>query len=144
MKLFLWQIPFASISEHKEQIEKAEEKERLRKEKEEKLKKEAEEKAGEEKSKANEEDVRHINEAGKYSDVEDNAVASNHDKIGVLDDSPADQVWLYLLFILRNLTVHQNVLYWKFCSNFEYITLVFSCQYDIALCIWFSCYFINP
>ncbi|XP_061360355.1 glucosidase 2 subunit beta [Gastrolobium bilobum] len=79
------------LKEHKEQIEKEEEKERLQKEKEDKQKKESEEKANEGKIKADEEDMGHKNEAGKHSDVEDNTVASNHDKIGILEDSPADQ-----------------------------------------------------
>ncbi|KAK7362466.1 hypothetical protein VNO77_04580 [Canavalia gladiata] len=77
------------LKEHKEQIEKAEEKERLQKEKEEKQKKESE-KTNEEKLKADE-DMGHSNEAGKHSDAEDSAVASNHDKIGNLEGSPADQ-----------------------------------------------------
>ncbi|TKY58954.1 Glucosidase 2 subunit beta [Spatholobus suberectus] len=78
------------LKDHKEQIEKAEEKERLQKEKEEKEKKESEEKANEAKDKADE-DTGHRNEAGKHSDVEDNAVENNHDKIENLEGSAADQ-----------------------------------------------------
>ena len=76
--------------ELKEQIEKAEERERLQKEKEEKERKEAEEKATGEKSvierEANEGQI----EEKIYNEVKD--VESAHDEIGVLDDSPADQV----------------------------------------------------
>ncbi|KAG5023631.1 Glucosidase 2 subunit beta [Glycine max] len=78
------------LKDHKEQIEKAEEKERLQKEKEEKQKKESEEKANEAKDKADE-DTGHRNEAEKHSDVEDNSVENNHDKIENLEGSPADQ-----------------------------------------------------
>ncbi|KAK7251950.1 hypothetical protein RIF29_35579 [Crotalaria pallida] len=80
------------LKEHKEQIEKAEEKERLQKEKEEKLKKEAEEKANGENSKADESDTGNSDEAGKHLDAKENDDASNHDKVGTLDDSSADQV----------------------------------------------------
>ncbi|GFZ18135.1 calmodulin-binding protein [Actinidia rufa] len=68
------------LKEHKEQIEKAEEKERLQKEKEETEKKEAEE-AQREKSKSMEE------VASQGQPVE----SANHDKIGLLEDSPSDQ-----------------------------------------------------
>jgi protein kinase C substrate 80K-H len=76
--------------ELKEQIEKAEERERLQKEKEEKERKEAEEKATGEKSpiqkEANEGQIE------EKIDSEDKDVESAHDEIGVLDDSPAHQV----------------------------------------------------
>ncbi|KAI4336653.1 hypothetical protein L6164_015151 [Bauhinia variegata] len=79
------------LKERKEQIEKAEEKEQLQKEKEEKEKKEAEKKANSGTFKADEEDMGHGNEAGKQSIGEDNAVATNHDNIGLMDDSSRDQ-----------------------------------------------------
>jgi len=94
-----------SIADHKEQIDKAEEKERLQKEKEEKQKKEAEEKGNEKQVKINEEDTGIENEAEKHSDIEDNSAASIHEKIEVQEGSPADQVRLYEPFKLRNLTV---------------------------------------
>lgn len=78
------------LKDHKELIEKAEEKERLQKEKEEKQKKESEEKANEAKDKADE-DMGHRDETGKHSDIEDNVVENNHDKIENLEGSPADQ-----------------------------------------------------
>ncbi|KAK7368317.1 hypothetical protein VNO80_10342 [Phaseolus coccineus] len=78
------------LKDHKEQIEKAEEKERLQKEKEEMQKKESEEKANEAKDKPDE-DMGNRNEAGKHSDVENNDVENNHDKIENLEGSPADQ-----------------------------------------------------
>ncbi|KAK7400705.1 hypothetical protein VNO78_11978 [Psophocarpus tetragonolobus] len=78
------------LKDHKEQIEKAEEKERLQKEKEEKQKKESEEKANEAKDKADQ-DIGHETEAGKHSDVEDNALENNHYKIDNLEGSPSDQ-----------------------------------------------------
>ncbi|KAL9276754.1 hypothetical protein ACSQ67_025767 [Phaseolus vulgaris] len=78
------------LKDHKEQIEKAEEKERLQKEKEEMQKKEFKEKANEAKDKTDE-DMGNRNEAGKHSDVEDNDVENNHDKIENLEGSPADQ-----------------------------------------------------
>lgn len=87
-----------SIADHKEQIDKAEEKERLQKEKEEKQKKEAEEKANEKQVKTNEEDTGIENEAEKHSDIEDNFAASIHEKIEVKEDSPVDQVRLYESF----------------------------------------------
>lgn len=99
--IFFYQTPFASFSDHKEQIEKAEEKERLEKEKEEKQKKEAEEKTDEKNIKADEEDTGHENEAGKQSRVEDNAATSDHDKIEVQDDAPADKVLLCRPFNLQ-------------------------------------------
>ncbi|PSR90279.1 Glucosidase 2 subunit beta like [Actinidia chinensis var. chinensis] len=68
------------LKEHKEQIEKAEEKERLQKEKEETEKKEAEE-AQREKSKSMEE----VPSQGQPMESE------NHDKIGLLENSPSDQ-----------------------------------------------------
>lgn len=104
MEYFLWQIPFAYTTDHKEQIDKAEEEERLQKEKEEKQKKESEEKANEAKDKADE-DTEHRNEAEKHSDIEDNTLENNHDKIENLEGSPADQVWLQLPLRLQNLTV---------------------------------------
>lgn len=116
----LWQTPFIFIAEHKEQIEKAEEKERLQKEKEEKQEKEAEEKANGENFKANEEDMGHRNEAEKHLDVEDNAVASNHDKIGKIDDSSADQVWLYLLLRLQNFILLLSTLIWFLIVNMRW------------------------
>ncbi|CAI8617637.1 unnamed protein product [Vicia faba] len=75
------------LKDHKEQIEKIEEKERLQKEKEEKEKKEAEEKASEKTIKVDEEDTKHEDEAETDSHSEDNTVASNHDKIEVQEDS---------------------------------------------------------
>ncbi|KAG5076337.1 hypothetical protein JHK82_055032 [Glycine max] len=78
------------LKDHKEQIDKAEEEERLQKEKEEKQKRESEEKANEAKDKADE-DTEHRNEAEKHSDIEDNTLENNHDKIENLEGSPADQ-----------------------------------------------------
>ncbi|XP_020238341.1 glucosidase 2 subunit beta [Cajanus cajan] len=78
------------LKDHKELIEKAEEKERLQKEKEEKQKKQSEEKANEAKDTADE-DMGHRDETGKHSDIEDNVVENNHDKIENLEGSPADQ-----------------------------------------------------
>ncbi|MCI33068.1 glucosidase 2 subunit beta-like [Trifolium medium] len=82
------------MADHKEQIDKAEEKERLQKEKEEKQKKEAEEKekANEKNNKADEEDTGLENEAEKHSHIEDDSAASNHAKIEVQEDSPVYQV----------------------------------------------------
>jgi len=54
-------------------------------------KKEFKEKANEAKDKTDE-DMGNRNEAGKHSDVEDNDVENNHDKIENLEGSPADQV----------------------------------------------------
>ena len=82
--LYRWIFCFTHI-EHKEQIEKAEEKERLQKEKEETEKKEAEE-AQREKSKSMEE----VPSQGQPMESE------NHDKIGLLENSPSDQVKLVL------------------------------------------------
>ncbi|WVZ25417.1 hypothetical protein V8G54_003961 [Vigna mungo] len=75
---------------HKEQIEKAEEKERLQKEKEEMQKKESEKKADEIIDKTDE-DMENRNEAGKHSELEDNDVENNQDKIANLEGSHADQ-----------------------------------------------------
>ncbi|BAT74808.1 Glucosidase 2 subunit beta Glucosidase II subunit beta Precursor [Vigna angularis] len=78
------------LKDHKEQIEKAEEKERLQKEKEEMQKKESEKKANETIDKTDE-DMENRNEAGKHSELEDNDVENNHDKIENLEGSHADQ-----------------------------------------------------
>ncbi|XP_004294940.1 PREDICTED: glucosidase 2 subunit beta [Fragaria vesca subsp. vesca] len=75
------------LRERKEQIEKAEEKERLQKEKEEQEKKEAEEKAKQEKTKADEEAKKE-----KFEDIEDGSaeekpIESPHDdNVGTLED----------------------------------------------------------
>lgn len=69
------------LKEHKDQIEKAEEKERLQKEKEEKLKKEAEEKANQEKS---------IEEKAE-SDEGKSTGNAHREEIGTLDDSSSDK-----------------------------------------------------
>ncbi|KAJ4838203.1 hypothetical protein Tsubulata_029612 [Turnera subulata] len=80
------------LKDRKEQIDKAEEKERLQKEKEEKERKEAEEKANTEASKAED-------KANPESELLEDTTGSedahteiiDHDKIGALDDSPKDQ-----------------------------------------------------
>ncbi|KAF2305202.1 hypothetical protein GH714_003014 [Hevea brasiliensis] len=80
------------LKEHREQIEKAEEKERLQKEKEEREKIEAEGKANREKSGVEVEAQQEKGEAMEKSNVGDNPVERvDDDKIGVLDESPLDQ-----------------------------------------------------
>ncbi|KDP21049.1 hypothetical protein JCGZ_21520 [Jatropha curcas] len=80
------------LKERKEQIEKAEEKERQQKEKEEREKKEAEEKANREKNRVEEEAQQEKVLASEKNDVEEKpAEIIDHDKIGVLDDSSLDQ-----------------------------------------------------
>ncbi|KAF2303962.1 hypothetical protein GH714_025307 [Hevea brasiliensis] len=80
------------LKERKEQIEKAEEKERLQKEKEENEKNEAEEKASREKGKVEEEAQQEKGGAMEKANVGDNPAESvDNDKIGVLDDSSLDQ-----------------------------------------------------
>lgn len=84
---------FAFHPERKEEIEKAEEKERLLKEREEKEKKEAEEKANEENNKAEQETNQEIGKAEEKTYSDEKATESLHDdEIGVLEDSPPDQV----------------------------------------------------
>ncbi|XP_057997146.1 glucosidase 2 subunit beta isoform X2 [Hevea brasiliensis] len=80
------------LKEHREQIEKAEEKEHLQKEKEEREKIEAEGKANREKSGVEVEAQQEKGEAMEKSNVGDNPVECvDDDKIGVLDESPLDQ-----------------------------------------------------
>ncbi|GMY16081.1 glucosidase 2 subunit beta [Fagus crenata] len=80
------------LKERKEEIEKAEEKERLRKEKEEKERKEAEEKADQEKNKAKQEANQGKSEAEEKTDNEEKPIESMHaDEIGLLEDSSSDQ-----------------------------------------------------
>ncbi|KAJ9168762.1 hypothetical protein P3X46_020252 [Hevea brasiliensis] len=80
------------LKERKEQIEKAEEKERLQKEKEENGKNQAEEKASREKGKVEEEAQQEKGGAMEKANVGDNPAESvDNDKIGVLDDSSLDQ-----------------------------------------------------
>ncbi|KAM3693146.1 hypothetical protein ACJW31_08G144300 [Castanea mollissima] len=80
------------LKERKDEIEKAEEKERLRKEKEEKERKEAEEKANQEKSKTEQEANQGTSEAEEKTNNEEKPIESMHvDDIGTLEDSSADQ-----------------------------------------------------
>lgn len=72
--------------DRKEQIEKAEEKERLQKEEEEKKQREAEEEANREKSKGEKEANQEKNEVKEQVGSEEEPMESTHDdKIGVLD-----------------------------------------------------------
>lgn len=90
---------FCKTSEHKEQIEKAEEKERLLKEKEEKEKREVEEKR-----KAEVEARQENGEGVVKADGEEKITeGKDDDKIGSLDDSPLDQVRLAFQFIYFSL-----------------------------------------
>ncbi|KAL6341197.1 hypothetical protein AAG906_032313 [Vitis piasezkii] len=74
------------LKDRKEQIEKAEEKERLQKEEEEKKRREAEEEANKEKSKADKEANQEKNEVKEQVGSEEEPMESTHDdKIGVLD-----------------------------------------------------------
>lgn len=92
-------LHFTAHADRKEQIEKAEEKERLQKEKEEKERKEAEEKANGEKNAAEEEANQEKGQAELETDNGDKPTESTHlDKIGVLDDSAADQVRLVVVY----------------------------------------------
>ncbi|XP_057953342.1 glucosidase 2 subunit beta [Malania oleifera] len=77
------------LKERKEQIEKAEEKERLQKEKEEKEKREAEEKANQEKGEAQEK----ADQEAEKPDYEGEKPVENRDddKIGLLEDSTLNQ-----------------------------------------------------
>ncbi|KAL6275115.1 hypothetical protein ACE6H2_018716 [Prunus campanulata] len=80
------------LKERKEQIEKAEEKERLQKEKEEQERKEAEEKANLEKTKVEEEVEHDRSEVVENSDGEQKPTESTYeDKIGILEDSHSYQ-----------------------------------------------------
>lgn len=81
------------IVEHKEQIEKAEEKERLQKEKEEKTRKEAEDIANKERRKI--EDELKYEKSREIEQGSETEAAANmpNDKIGFVEDSPLDQVW---------------------------------------------------
>ncbi|OAY25615.2 hypothetical protein MANES_17G052400v8 [Manihot esculenta] len=80
------------LKEHKEQIEKAEEKERLQKEKEEREKIEAEGKSNSEKSRVEEDTQQEKGEAKEKTDVGNNQAESvSDDKIGAPDDSHLDQ-----------------------------------------------------
>ncbi|XP_008221020.1 PREDICTED: glucosidase 2 subunit beta [Prunus mume] len=80
------------LKERKEQIEKAEEKERLQKEKEEQERKEAEEKANPEKNKVEEEVKHDRSEVVENSDGEHKPIESTYeDKIGILEDSHSYQ-----------------------------------------------------
>lgn len=80
------------LKERKDEIEKAEEKERLRKEIEEKERKEAEEKANQEKSKTEQEANQGTSEAEEKTNNEEKPIESMHvDDIGTVDDSSADQ-----------------------------------------------------
>ncbi|XP_030471904.1 glucosidase 2 subunit beta-like isoform X2 [Syzygium oleosum] len=80
------------LKERKEQIEKAEEQERLQKEKEEKEKKEAEEKAEKEKINTEEEAKREKKEGDIKTEIEDRGIDSmDHEKIGLVEDSPSNQ-----------------------------------------------------
>lgn len=80
------------LKERKEQIEKAEEQERLQKEKEEKEKKEAEEKAEKEKIKTEEDAKQEKKEGEIKAEIEDIGVANtDHEKIGLVEDTPSDQ-----------------------------------------------------
>ncbi|XP_034220653.1 glucosidase 2 subunit beta isoform X2 [Prunus dulcis] len=80
------------LKERKEQIEKAEEKERLQKEKEEQERKEAEEKANPEKTKVEEEIKHGRSEVEENSDGEHKPTESTYeDKIGILEDSHSYQ-----------------------------------------------------
>ncbi|KAK4608179.1 hypothetical protein RGQ29_001829 [Quercus rubra] len=80
------------LKERKDEIEKAEEKERLRKEIEEKERKEAEEKANQEKSKTEQEANQGTSEAEEKTNNEEKPIESMHvDDIGTLEDSSADQ-----------------------------------------------------
>ncbi|PON95611.1 Glucosidase 2 subunit beta [Trema orientale] len=74
------------LKEHKEQIDKAEEKERLQKEKEEKEKKEAEEK-----SKIAEEAKQENVEGVEKANDEAETISKDDDNIGLIEDSPLDQ-----------------------------------------------------
>lgn len=64
----------------------------MQKEKEDRQKEEAEKKANEDKSKLDGLDTGRTNEDVQQSDGEGNDMASSHDKIGPLDDSPTHQV----------------------------------------------------
>lgn len=89
-KVFCW-----SLIEHKEQIEKAEERERLQKEKEEKERKEAEEKAEGEKSRTEVEAGKKIEEGETRAESEgEGSNILDDDKIGLLENSPLDEVRL--------------------------------------------------
>lgn len=80
------------LKERKDEIEKAEEKERLRKEIEEKERKEAEEKANQEKSKTEQEANQGTSEAEEKTNFEEKPIESMHvDDIGTVEDSSADQ-----------------------------------------------------
>ncbi|KAB1227720.1 Glucosidase 2 subunit beta [Morella rubra] len=80
------------LRERKEEIEKAEEKERLLKERKEKERKEAEEKANEENNKAEQETNQEIGKAEEKTYSDEKATESLHDdEIGVLEDLPPDQ-----------------------------------------------------
>ncbi|XP_031249367.1 glucosidase 2 subunit beta [Pistacia vera] len=80
------------LKERKEQIEKAEEKERLQREKEEREKKEAEEKAHREKSESVEEDKQENNDVQEHASFEKKPDDSTpDDKVSVLEHSPEDQ-----------------------------------------------------
>lgn len=86
--------------ERKDEIEKAEEKERLRKEIEEKERKEAEEKANQEKSKTEQGANPGTNEAEEKTNFEEKPIESMHvDDIGTVEDSSADQVILIIKLI---------------------------------------------
>lgn len=93
MKIFLGSHSFFAFTttERKEQIEKAEEKERLQKEKEEKQKKEAEESNLKDKQ---------TSEQAKSSE-EEAVEVDNQDTIGLLEDSPSSQVMHIIFGLLR-------------------------------------------
>ncbi|WCJ28785.1 Glucosidase 2 subunit beta [Euphorbia peplus] len=79
------------LKERKEQIDKAEERERLQKEKEEKEQRAAEEISSTDKSKV-EEDSKQEEHVVEKADIGDETVGNIHDdEVGVLDDSPSDQ-----------------------------------------------------
>lgn len=84
---------FTFNAERKEEIEKAEEKERLQKEKEEKERKEAEEKTNKEENKAEQEGNPDNIAAVENTDSEEKPTDSMHDdEIGLLEDSSSYQV----------------------------------------------------
>lgn len=95
---------FTFHAERKEQIDKAEEKERLQKEKEQKEQREAEEKSNTDKIKVEEDSKQdgHIEE--KVNNEDETVESIRNEKIGDIDDSPLDQVsHLLLIFSFSDL-----------------------------------------